>query len=133
MSTVADQPMSVKVRPWLEEELRREFEERGESVSAGLRRVLEEWWTRRHLSAIEFRETLSGRRAAVEGGPEVWEVVMVARDYEGDPAGLREHFAWLDEEVLDSALEYYERFPDPIDSLIEENERTGRYLSERLG
>ena len=56
MSTVADQPLSVKVKPWLEEELRREFEERDESVSAGLRRVLEEWWAIHHLPGIEFRD-----------------------------------------------------------------------------
>lgn len=133
MSTVARRPMSVKLRPWLEEELRREFEERGESISEGLRRVLEEWWAARHLSAIEFRDSPFGRRAAVEGGPEVWEIISVLRDYEGDVEGLREHFAWLDEEALDSGLEYYERFPEPIDALIEENDRTARYLSERLG
>lgn len=133
MSSVADRPLSVKVRPWLEEELRREFRERGESVSEGLRRVLEEWWAEHRLPSIEFREGLAGRRAAVEEGPEVWEIVAVFRDYDGDTEGLREHFGWLDDEALDSALEYYERFPESIDALIEENERAARYLAERLG
>lgn len=133
MSTVADRPMSVKLRPWLDEELRREFEERGESTSEGLRRILEEWWTLQHLHEIEFRQTLGGRRAAVREGPEVWEIVSVARDYGDDVDGLREHFGWLDEESLDAALAYYEVFPERIDVLIEENRRTGRYLSERLG
>lgn len=132
MSTVTDRPLSVKLRPWLEEELRREFEERGESISEGLRRVLEEWWTQRHLPAIEFRDDVAGRRAAVDGGPEVWEVVSVLRDYDGHLEGLSEHFDWLDDEALDDALEYYERFPDRIDALVEENDRMGRYLSERL-
>lgn len=133
MSTVADRPLSVKVQPWLEEALRREFDERGESVSAGLRRVLEEWWAVRHLPGIEFRETLRGRRAALEDGPEVWEVVSVLRDLGGDTEALAEHFAWLDEERLRSAVAYYERFPDPVDALLDENERAARYLAERLG
>lgn len=133
MSSVADQPLSVKVKPWLEEELRREFEERSESVSAGLRRVLEEWWAVHHLPGIEFRDGLSGRRAAVEDGPDVWEIVALLRDYNGDRDALREHFGWLDEDALASAVAYYERFPESIDALLEENERTGRYLADRLG
>lgn len=133
MPDVADRPLSVKLRPWLEEELRQEFEERGQSVSEGLRRALEEWWTARHLPAIEFREGPSGRRAAVEDGPEVWEIVSARRDYGDDREGLGEHFGWLDEEALDAALEYYERFPEPVDERIEENERTARYVAERLG
>lgn len=133
MSTVSDQPMSVKLRPWLEEELRTEFEERGESVSEGLRRLLEEWWALRNLPAIEFRDDVSGRRAAVRSGPEVWEIVAVLQEYQGDIEALREHFSWLDEEALDAALEYYDRFPEPIDQLIEENERTARFLADRIG
>lgn len=133
MPNVSDRPLSVKLRPWLEEELRKDFDDRGETVSEGLRRVVEEWWAGRRLPAIEFRESLTGRRAAVEGGPEVWEIVSVLHDYEGDMEGLRDHFAWLDSQALDSALEYYQRFPESIDRLIENNERTARYLAERLG
>lgn len=133
MSTVSDQPLSVKLRPWLEEELRAEFEERGESVSEGLRRLLEEWWALRNLSAIEFRDGVTGRRAAVRSGPEVWEIISALQDHEGDIDALSEHFSWLDEEDLDAALKYYDRFPEPIDELIQENERTARFLADRLG
>lgn len=132
MSTVADRPLSVKLRPWLEEELRDDFRERGESVSEGLRRALEEWWVREHLPGIEFRDGLAGRRAAVADGPEVWEIVDVLRDYDGDVAGLRDHFAWLPEEALDAALAYRDRFPERVDRAIEENERMGRILADRL-
>lgn len=133
MPTVADRPLSVKLRPWLEEELRREFEERGESTSEGLRRVLEEWWALRRFPSLEFRDGIAGRRAALEEGPDVWEVVAVFRDHGGDAGALREHFAWLEEAALEDALAYYERFPERVDDVIEENERRARYLAERLG
>lgn len=133
MPTVADRPMSVKFRSWLDEELRSEFEERGESTSEGLRRIVEEWWAERRLQDIEFREGLSGRRAAVEDGPEVWEIVSAFRDHGGDREGLSEHFGWLADEKIEAALEYYERFPDRVEAQIEENERAGRFLAERLG
>lgn len=132
MPSVADRPMSVKLRSWLDDELRREFEERGESTSEGLRRVVEEWWAEHRLGDIEFREGLSGRTAAVEDGPEVWEIVSALRDHDGEREGLREHFGWLDEDKLEAALEYYERFPDRVEARIEENERAGRFLAERL-
>lgn len=133
MPTVADRPLSVKLRPWLEEELRREFEERGESTSEGLRRVLEEWWALRRFPSIEFRDGIAGRRAALVDGPDVWEVVAALRDHEGDEEALQEHFARLDESALEDALAYHERFPERVDEVIEENERTARYLAERLG
>lgn len=133
MSTVADRPVSVKLPPWLEEELRQEFEERGLNTSEGLRRILEEWWVGRHLPRIEFREGLTGRRAALRDGPEVWEVVAVSEDYGQDDEGLAEHFGWLDREALEAALVYYERFPERVQEELAENERIGRRLSERLG
>lgn len=133
MPTVADRPLSVKLRPWLEDELRQEFEARGESTSEGLRRVLEEWWALRRFPHLEFREGLGGRRAALEGGPEIWEIVAARREYGPDPASLREHFGWLPEAALQEALSFYERFPERIDARLEDNDRAGRYLAGRLG
>lgn len=133
MPTVADRPMSVKLPPWLDEELRREFEERGVNTSEGLRRVLEEWWVGRHLPRIEFREGLTGRRAALRDGPEVWEVAAVLEDYGEDREGLAEHFGWLDPEALEAALAYRERFPERVEAQVAENERVGRRLADRLG
>ena len=43
-----------------------------------------------HYPAIAFRDGVSGRRAILRSGPDVWEVVMVARDYGDDRNALRE-------------------------------------------
>lgn len=63
----------------------------------------------------------------------MWEVVAALRDHDGDEAALQEHFARLDESALEDALAYHERFPERVDEVIEENERTARYLAERIG
>lgn len=133
MSKLSDQPTSLRLPAWLEDELEEEFERAGMSTSEGMRRALEEWWALRAYDHIEFREGLTGRYAAVRGGPEVWEIVMVASFYGEDREGLREHFGWLEAEAVDEALDYYERFPDRVDDRIEENERVGEALADRLG
>ena len=56
----------------------------GEGPSSGLRRVAEEWWAMQRFPAIAFRDGVSGRRARLRGGPDVWEVVAVWRDYDPD-------------------------------------------------
>lgn len=85
-----------------------------------------------NFPAIEFRDGPAGRRAALRGGPEVWEIIMVWRNYAPDLDGLRAHFDWLPPEALDQALAYYERNSESIDALIEENERVLHWLEKQL-
>ncbi|MFQ5743879.1 MAG: hypothetical protein ACE5HV_09860 [Acidobacteriota bacterium] len=128
-----NKPLSTRLRPWLEAEIRGIFEERGEGPSAGLRRIVQEWWAHNRFPSVEFRDGPFGRRPAVRGGPEIWEIIAVSRDYSGDKEGLREHFQWLDEEVLEEALGYYERFPEETDQLIADNDRFARYAAVPAG
>src|SRR5690606_33585017 len=101
----------------------------GEKPSPGLRRVIQEWWAAQHLPAITFRDGVSGRRAVLRAGPDVWEVAMVARDYGDDRDGLHAHFAgFVERDALDQALAYVERFPDEIAAMLAENARVERLL-----
>lgn len=121
-------PITARFPEWLDEELKKLFASTGEGRSEGLRRIVEEWWAMEHFPEIEFRDGVSGRRASVRGGPDVWEIIMVARDYGDDRAGLQEHFDGLAPERLEQALAYAERFSEQIQQKIEENERVGRML-----
>lgn len=121
--------MTTRLPDWLERDLRDFFRERGRGPSEGLRHIAEEWWVREHHPDIEFRDGIFGRRAALREGPEVWEIVMVWRAYEPDIDGLRHHFDWLDPRLLDEALRYYDRFPESVDALVDDNERVGRQLA----
>jgi hypothetical protein len=116
--------ISASFDDWLAEEIQALAARSGEDPAAGLRRVVEEWWVLQHFPALEFRDGAAGRRAAVRGGPDVWEILLVAHDYGDDRDGLQQHFGGLlSVEMLDQALAYAERFRDAVQALIADNER----------
>ena len=129
MATV---PATTRLPDWLVRALHTFWREHGEGPSVGLRRTVEEWWALQEFPAIEFRDGVSGRRAALREGPDVWEVAMVARDYRGDMGRLETHFgSHVSRDALTQALAYAARFPEEIDQWITENERVGRFLAGR--
>ena len=130
---MAGSPLTTRVPEWLEEELREEFEAKGEGPSEGLRRVLQEWWMQKHLPELEWRSGVTGQRPAIKGGPEVWEVVMAHRSHGGDLERLAEHFSWVTREQLEQALAFYRLMPEGIDEHLEENRRIERMHREREG
>ncbi len=71
---------------------------------------------------IRFADGPSGRRARLLGGPDVWEVVAVAHDNDGD---LAETAAYLELPLglAQAAASYYAAYPEEIDERIERNRR----------
>lgn len=125
---------TVRLAEWLAREIRAFATEQGLKPSVGLARALQEWWVMRQFPGIEFRDGPAGRRAGLRAGPDVWELVMIARAYGKDRRRLLRHFGGhLSEEQLEEALAYTKTFPDEIDGWIAENERVGRMLEQRLG
>lgn len=123
--------LSARLPEWLGEELREEFAKYGDGPSEGLRRVVEEWWVRKNLPAIEYRDSLDGPRPAMKDGPELWELVMVNRSYEDDFEGISEHYGGLSEEGMKQGFAYYRLFPDSIDEHLRENDRLMRLMQEK--
>ncbi len=71
---------------------------------------------------IRFADGPSGRRARLVGGPDVWEVIAVARDNNGDLAedrGVSRAFLGL----VQTAASYYATYPQEVDERIERNRR----------
>lgn len=124
---MTSKPLTTRLPEWLERELRTLFRERGLGPSEGLRRVAEEWWVMKTFPAIEFRDGPAGRRAAIRGGPDVWEIVLVANEIE-DRGELEAHFDWVEPDSIAQALSCYDRHPEPVDGMIEENARVARLL-----
>jgi len=124
--------LTTRLPEWLGVELREEFAQYGEGPSEGLRRVVEEWWVRKNLPAIEYRDSLDGPRPAMKEGPELWELIMIHRSYGDDLDGISEHYGGLSHEGMKQGLAYYRLFPDSIDEHLRENDRLMRLMQEKL-
>ena len=71
---------------------------------------------------IEFRDSPVGRQAYIQGSSlAVWEVMMIARDYNGDATAVARHLRWPEEKVR-AAFNYTKAFPDEINQAIAEND-----------
>ncbi len=71
---------------------------------------------------VRYADGPAGRRARLIGGPDVWEVVAVAHDNDGD---LRETAAYLELPLglVQAAAAYYGSYPKEIEERIERNRR----------
>lgn len=97
--------------------------------SEALRAIVAEWVAATKYPAIEFREGPAGRRAGLRGGPDVWEVAMVARDAGDDVEALRQYFgAHLSAAALGDAVAYAAGHRDEVEAWIEENDRLGQEM-----
>lgn len=121
--------LSTRVERWLRDEIVGFGRRYRRGPSEALRDVAEEWWALTQFPAIEFRDGITGRRAGLRGGPDVWEIIMVWRDYAPDREPFYEHFgAYVSRGALDQALTYYDSFTREIDELVEDNLRTAARL-----
>lgn len=119
-------PLCTRVSREVELELERVFLEQQWAPSEGLRGILLEWLAVRKFSQIEFRETRAGRRAALRGGPEVWEVAAAAGPSGAMSAAVGQRFAGTRTEALEEALAYAREYADQIDPIVAREERLAR-------
>ena len=113
--------------------LSRRSRELGEPKSRVAERLIDEGLRMEQFPGIVFRTGPTGRRAAVEGGPDVWEVVRALRraaTEEGvsDPLAALEEVLGLRRELVELAAAYYDAFPDEIDERI----RLDEEMAERV-
>ena len=108
--------VSVRLDDSLAERLRLRARAAGESLSDRLRRYAEEGSRRDEHPLITFRDGPAGRRAAVVGGPDVWEIVMWLEDLaeEEDPARVLAAEQGIARPLIDAAVRYREAYPDEI-------------------
>ena len=118
-------PMSIRFRrPEVAEQLKAEAGARRVSSSTLAEELIEEGLRTRHHPLIVFREGATGRRAALVGGPEVWEVIggLVGGDVPAEDRLERavEVFG-LTARQVEAALDYYADFTAEIDAEIDAN------------
>jgi hypothetical protein len=71
---------------------------------------------------VRYADGPAGRRARLIGGPDVWEVISVAHDNDGD---LDETAAYIELPLglVQAAAAYYGAYQEEIDEWIERNRR----------
>jgi hypothetical protein len=71
---------------------------------------------------VRYADGPAGRRARLVGGPDVWEVISVAHDNDGD---LEETAAYLELPLglAQAAAAYYGAYREEVDEWIERNRR----------
>ena len=63
-------------------------------------RLVEEGLRRSEFAFLDFRDSLAGRQAYVQGSTlAVWEVIFLLRSYNGNVAALAKHLRWAEGKV----------------------------------
>jgi hypothetical protein len=124
--------MSEKVLSRLE----RRSREAGEPKSRVAERLIDEGLRMEEFPGVVFRDGPTGRRVALLGGPDVWEIVadlkQAGRRRGADPFEVIARGTGLSEQQLRLAVAYYGRYPDEIDARIERNEELQRAAEQAL-
>ena len=110
----------------------------GVTVTSLVTSLLDEGLKTRRFPGIVFRDGPTGRRAAVSGGPDVWEIVRAIRLADGEGEGRVRQVA-VDTGIaiglLHLAVDYASAYPEEIDARIDSNERAAervrRMVEER--
>ena len=93
----------------------------GTTRTALAERYLEEGLRLVEHPGIRFADGPAGRRAAVVGGPDVWEIVMVLQANAGDVDEVASLLN-LHPSRVQIALRYYLEYTEEIDAWLAENE-----------
>jgi hypothetical protein len=105
--------------------LRKRSEAEGISKSRLAERYVDEGIRMDEHPGIEFRDGPAGRRASLQRGLDVWELVITVREFEPDGgdvvAAVAEHLNLAVSQV-EAGIRYYAAFPDEIDDRINRNQ-----------
>ena len=119
-------PTSFRLSEELLERIEAESRSIGTSITQLVSSLLDEGLKTRRFPGVVYRSGPLGRRAALVGGPDVWEV---ARDLAAAPGrGMDRVENVVAETGLTTtsvllAADFYASFPEEIDALIEADER----------
>jgi hypothetical protein len=117
-------PFSMRLSAATLGKLDRQARQRGESKTRLGERLLEEGLRMAEHPGVVFRDGPAGRRAALSGGPDVWEVIETLQqtDATGEEAiATVATWASLAPAQVRTAVRYYGGFREEIDGWIREN------------
>ena len=124
--------VSLRLRDEQMERMQRLARRLNRSVGETSALLLEEALRMAEFAFIQFRDSIVGRQAYVQGtGLAVWEVVFVARSNGMDVARAAAHLEWPENKVQ-AALNYAAAYPDEIQAALEDNDKDFDELARML-
>jgi hypothetical protein len=124
--TMTRSTTSLRLDDGLRERLAMQAEKEGTSITALVERMLREGLAIEEHQGIVFKPGPSGRRAALAGGPDIWEIASALRRMSGSEAeriaALADEFG-LHERQISIALDYIAAHRDEIDTRVRLNDR----------
>jgi uncharacterized protein (DUF433 family) len=92
--------------------------QQGVGVSALVSQLVEEGLLMRRFPGLVFRDGPTGRRAALTGSLDVWEIIALLQDYAGDERAILAAYPSLSPAALKTARAYYAERTQEIDARI---------------
>jgi len=106
--------------------LKRMANRHGWSPSDASARLVEEGLRRSEFAFIDFRDSMAGRQAYLQGSTlAVWEVVLLLRSYQNLVAAVAKHLNWPEAKVH-AAANYARAFPQEIEEALAANDAAKR-------
>ena len=127
-------PVSYRLDPQLKSRLAQRAQREGISETSLVIRLLEEGLTTSGHPGIVYRDGPAGRRAAVAGGPDIWEVVVALR-HTGQRGDVQTSSAadqlGIPERLVRIAISFAASHPDEVEQMIGRN-RDAEQEAERV-
>lgn len=120
----APKPFSIRMSPQTLARLDVGAKRRGEPKARTAERLIDEGLRMADHPGIVFRDGPAGRRAALAGGPDVWQVVQTLKEaWPSQEQAIAGAMEWgnLTRAQVDVAVRYYADFPDEVDERIAHN------------
>ena len=119
------QPLSLRLPDATIDRLRARARARHVAPRSLAQRYVEEGLRVDEHPLIRFADGPAGRRARLIGtGADVWEVIAVVRDNDGDPRAAADYLE-MSLGLVQAAVAYYGEYPREIDEWIESNASAG--------
>ncbi|NJD29555.1 MAG: CopG family transcriptional regulator [Chloroflexi bacterium] len=137
-SSSAQKPFSVRMSPRTLRRLEDRARRIGEPKARTAERLIDEGLRMEDHPGIAFRDGPTGRRAALAGGPDVWEVIETLQGtrLSGEKAvAATARWGNLSSAQVRAAVTYYAEFRDEVDERIRRNRQEAarqRRLWERM-
>jgi hypothetical protein len=128
-------PTSFRLPEDLMDRIEAEAAAAGTSVTALVAAVLDEGFKIRRFPGVVYRDGPTGRRAALVGGPDVWEVVRAVRAAAGKGEQRVRRVAderGLPVELVRLAVDFYAAFSAEIDSRIAADDEAARRVRDLI-